>query len=403
MFYGGLLPKLLFVGNCDECRLRKNQIDVWKHPREDAGLYAEDEYNLPLRLDPAVYEARIKIHRSEYISERDFITIKSWGLDTVRIPVPYFIFGDREPFIGCIEELDKAFNWAERYGLKILIDLHTAPMSQNGFDNGGISGVIRWAQLPEEVEFELSVLERLAKRYGKREGLWGIEVINEPIMESMWNQMKPMERYPAADPELAKGSTFITEEFLRQYYLDAYDVIRPHIAEDKYIVMHDGFEMKAWKDFMQEDKYDRAVLDTHLYLMVAEMSGCEQTVEGYTKFIEENYRKGYCGNAAILPCICGEWCLFNSLTVGHDTKGGQSVLNGMEAVDDNVMTPEEKRDIYRALNKASLDAWNTGSGYFYWSYKLLTDTVNTAGWAGWDSWDMGRCVDFGWFEVERKF
>ena len=32
------------------------------------------------------------------------------GLNSVRIPVPYFIFGDRAPFIGCIDELDKAFN-----------------------------------------------------------------------------------------------------------------------------------------------------------------------------------------------------------------------------------------------------------------------------------------------------
>ena len=80
----------------------------------------------------------------------------------MRILVPYFIFGDREPFIGCIEELDKAFNWAEKYGLQILIDLHTAPDSQNGFDNGGISGVCKWSQEPDEVEFELTVLERLS-------------------------------------------------------------------------------------------------------------------------------------------------------------------------------------------------------------------------------------------------
>ena len=50
---------------------------------------------------------------------------------------------------------------------------------------------------PEEVEFELSVLERLAERYGTREGLWGIEVINEPILEDMWETMHVQERYPA--------------------------------------------------------------------------------------------------------------------------------------------------------------------------------------------------------------
>ena len=167
-------------------------LEKWMNPALFDGTTADDEYYLPTQLDPAVYEARIKTHRAEYINERDFATIASWGLNSVRIPVPYFIFGDRAPFIGCIDELDKAFNcvavlmdqdssaigcideldkafnWAEKYGLTILIDLRTAPMSQNGFDNGGISGVCKWAQLPDEVEFVLSVLERLAKRYGHR-------------------------------------------------------------------------------------------------------------------------------------------------------------------------------------------------------------------------------------------
>ena len=47
--------------------------------------------------------------------------------------------------------------------------------------------------------------------------------------------------------------------------------------------------------------------------------------------------------------------------------------------------------------KAQLDAWNAGSGYFYWSYKLLLDTVNEPNWIGWDAWDLGKCADQGWF------
>lgn len=155
-------------------------LEKWMSPALFEGTTAEDEYYLPRQLSKEVYEARIKIHRAEYITERDFTRIKSMGMDAVRIPVPYFIFGDREPFIGCVEELDKAFCWAEKYGLQILIDLHTAPDSQNGFDNGGISGVCKWSQEPDEVGFELSVLERLAKRYGTRPGLWGIKFSMSP-------------------------------------------------------------------------------------------------------------------------------------------------------------------------------------------------------------------------------
>ena len=76
------------------------------------------------------------------------------------------------------------------------------------------------------------------------------------------------------------------------------------------------------------------------------------------------------------------------------------MLNGVEGAPAEVVSPEEKKRIYSALAKEQLDAWKKGSGYFYWSYKLLVDTVNDAGWIGWDSWDFGRCTDFGWFPKE---
>lgn len=375
-------------------------LEKWMSPSLFEGTDAEDEYYLPTQLSREVYEARIRIHRAEYITERDFTRIKAMGLDTVRIPVPYFIFGDREPFIGCIGELDKAFNWAEKYGLQILIDLHTAPDSQNGFDNGGISGVCKWSQEPDEVEFELTVLERLAERYGNRKGLWGIEILNEPILEDMWESMNVPERYPAADLKKAEGTKPNTMEFIRGFYLEAYDRIRRHVPEEKYVVIHDAFRLKAWKDFMREEKYQNVVLDTHQYLMVAEMQGCEQTVDHYVKYIR-NLKKDIEEMQQYFPVVCGEWCLFNSLAVGQDTKGGQSVLNGVDGLNQELVGAEEKKRIYRAVAEAQLDAWNAGSGYFYWSYKLLTDTVNMPGWVGWDSWDLGRCVDFGWFPIEK--
>ena len=373
-------------------------LEKWMSPALFEGTTAEDEYYLPRQLSKEVYEARIKIHRAEYITERDFTRIKSMGMDAVRIPVPYFIFGDREPFIGCVEELDKAFCWAEKYGLQILIDLHTAPDSQNGFDNGGISGVCKWSQEPDEVEFELSVLERLAKRYGTRPGLWGIEILNEPILEDMWTTMDVANRYKPADPEKARGSRPNTMEFIRSFYLEAYDRIRKYMPDEKYVVIHDAFELKAWKEFMREDKYKNVVLDTHQYLMLAEMNGCEQTIEGYTKYVQEHFAKEIEEMQQYFPVICGEWCLFNSLACGWDTKGGQTVLNGLDGASVESYTPEEKKKIYNAVAKVQTEAWNKGSGYFYWSYKLLTDTVNTEGWVGWDSWDLGRCIDFGWFD-----
>jgi hypothetical protein len=373
-------------------------LEKWMSPVLFDGTTAEDEYYLPKQLSPEVYKARISVHRSEYISERDFATIKRIGLNTVRIPVPYFIFGDCPPFIGCIEELDKAFAWAEKYDLKILIDLHTVPWSQNGFDNGGLSGVCKWSQKPEAVDFTLDVLEKLAKRYGNRKGLFGITPVNEPITEEVWEIFNVPVRYPAVDKEMAEGSKPNSLEFLRGFYDRAYDRIRPNIADDKYIVFHDGFQLKAWKEFITQPKYKNVMLDTHQYLMVAEAMGCEQTPEGYLKFIKENFEKPIAEVEEYVPVVCGEWCLFNSYAVGIDTKGGQSVLNGIDFTEErNVLSEDDKKKVYQQLCKAQLDAWNKGSGYFYWSYKLLLDTVNDNNWFGWDSWDLGKSVDQGWF------
>lgn len=377
-------------------------LEKWMSPALFEGTDAEDEYWLPRKLSKEVYEARIKIHRSEYITERDFVTIRRMGMEFVRIPIPYFVFGDREPFLGCVDELDKAFNWAEKYDMKILLDLHTAPFGQNGFDNGGICGVCKWSQNPDEVEFVLGVLERLAKRYGMRKGLWGVEVLNEPITEKAWQLFNVPERYPAKDLVMAEGSAPNTFEFLKKVYLDAYVRLRKFLPDEKYIVIHDGFELLAWKDFMQEKQYVNVILDTHQYLMMAESDGCEQNLDAYIQYIKEHYEKEIEEMEQYFPVICGEWCLFNSLACGCDTKGGQSVLNGVKGNETKSLNESEKKEIYLTVAKAQLEAWKKGSGYFYWSYKLLTDTVNESGWIGWDSWDFGRCVDFGWFPEEER-
>lgn len=103
----------------------------------------------------------------------------------------------------------------------------------------------------------------------------------------------------------------------------------------------------------------------------------------------------------ILAYINAGIFLFNSLACGWDTKGGQTVLNGLEGASVETYTPEQKKEIYQAVAKMQKEAWDKESGYFYWSYKLLTDTVNTDGWGGWNSWDLGRCVDFGWFPLDK--
>ena len=373
-------------------------LEKWMSPNLFEGTPSDDEYYLAHDLPEKEYEARINMHRSEFITEADFLKIAVENFNIVRIPVPYFVFGDRKPFIGCVKELDKAFNWAEAYGVKILIDLHTVPFSQNGFDNGGLSGVCRWAQKDEEVEFVLDVLKRLSMRYGQREGLWGIEVINEPITENIWERMNPLTRYAPRDLELSAGSQPITFAFLRSFYTKAYQQMREFLPEDKVIVFHDGFELHSWKDFFAENQFTNVMLDTHQYIMVAELKGTEQTVDAYLNYIKK-LEAEIAEVASYIPVFVGEWSLFNSYTAGVDTKGGINPTQE-EFKATRRLSKEELASIYQELWRHSVSAWNKGEGHMYWTYKLNIDTVNEPSWYGWDSWDASRCIAHQWIDKD---
>lgn len=370
-------------------------LEKWMSPHLFDGVPSDDEYYLAQDLPTREYETRIKMHRAEFITEADFITIASRGFNAVRIPVPYFVFGDRAPFIGCVDELDRAFSWAEAYGLKILIDLHTVPGSQNGFDNGGISGVCTWAQQPDEVKFVLGVLQRLAQRYGHRSGLLGIEVLNEPATADMFKSMST--RYQVREPELAKNNAPITLDFLYDFYERAYHILRQNLPVDKAIYFHDGFEFDAWHDFFANHNFENVVLDTHQYLMMAELSGTPQTVDNYVK-VMQNFGKKIAAIAEEVPVVTGEFSLFNSYTAGIDTKGGINPTQEEMKGKVNHLGKDELIRTYQRLWRAQASAWNNGSGYFFWTYKLNIDTINEPAWYGWDSWSASRALDQHWID-----
>ena len=190
-------------------------LEKWMGPALFAGTEAEDESQLSADLNPASLQDRLRAHRESFVTERDFAYLAEHGINAVRIPVPFFIFGEYPPFVGCIEYLDAAFGWAEAHHIDILIDLHTVPDGQNGFDNGGIVGVCKWHLSPDNVEFALTVLAKLTARYRGRASFWGIQVLNEPISEELWNLIDIPRRYSPRDAAYAEGSEPVPTDFLK--------------------------------------------------------------------------------------------------------------------------------------------------------------------------------------------
>lgn len=354
-------------------------LEKWMTPALFDGVDAEDETYLCARLGHDRAAERLKVHRDEFITQRDFEDIAVKGFNAVRIPVPFFLFEDVGPYIHCYEYLDKAFDWAEKFGLKILVDLHTAPGGHNGTDNSGIIGICTWSTKPEYVNYTVRVLEKIAQRYGRREAMWGIGVLNEPMCSDtpaskILNIQNFVHFYKPVDQELAKNNTNYTLAFLRQFYRDAYAAIRVHMGPEKYVVFADAFELDIWDDFIRE--FEGAVLDTHNYLMSGDMGLFrERNVKVYETYLKQ---LGDRVNAAAkrVPLIVGEW----------------NMQNQADGLAD--MTKSEKDHLYSTVSRCFQESMKDTLGWFYWNYKIHAEGPD-------EVCDDGmRCVNHGWLTLK---
>ena len=391
-------------------------LEKWMLPELFEGTGAEDEVWLNRKMNPAELKEKMKEHRDTFITEQDFAFIKEQGIWLLRIPVPYFIFGDRPPFNGCVEYLDKAFDWAEKYGLQILIDLHTVPGSQNGYDNGGLTGVCKWCKNPEEVEFALTVLERLTKRYGQREGLYGLEVLNEPISFLVYATAPSTGK--AVDKEEAKGSGYVPLPFLENFYRNAYRRLRKILPENKTIVFHDGFRLRHWGKFFRKEHMKNVVLDTHIYIFAMEsfvpihMPWVYQIyIKSQQRLIERIQRD--------VPVVVGEWCICNkyaekavSQAKSEETAAKEkqekttSEVKLAEDISDKsakvIEQDELRKKRYLEIAAMQLQAWESGAGWIYWSYQFKPNRKEPLDEKWKESWDFSRCVENGWIEFKNR-
>ena len=342
----------------------------------------EDETWLARKLPQDELRTLLQHHRDTYITEDDFKQVRKMGLNMIRLPVPYHVFGDRPPLVGCIEYVDKAMDWAEKHDLKILLDLHTVPGSQNGYDNGGITGVCKWCKDPDGVEFALTVLERLAKRYGTRKGLFGIEVLNEPISWIVYVTAPSTGK--AVDKEEAKGSGYVPLRFLKHFYTEAYKRLRVTLPEDKTIVFHDGFRITSWNRFFRNSGMKNIALDTHIYIFAMENFMPIAQPWAYQIYIDI-CRRQIRQVSKDIPVIVGEWCICNK----YADKAGKAVMNLEEY-------QKKQRSKYRRIAAMQLNAWDEAQGWFYWNYQLLRDRDAPTDVSWKESWDLFRCVRNGW-------
>ena len=355
-------------------------LEKWMTWELFSGVDADDETYLCQKLGHDRAAERLKVHRDEFISEMDFEEIACKGFNAVRIPVPFFLFEDVGPYIHCYEYLDKAFDWAETYGLRILVDLHTVPGGHNGTDNSGICGIKTWSTRKEYVDYTVKTLGKIAERYGTREAMWGICPMNEPMcVDTPTGSFMTIENfsafYHAADPELARQNANYTLAFLQQFYRDAYAAIREHMGPEKYVVFCDTFERDIWDDFLKD--FEGVILDTHNYLMTPDMTLFQERNRDVYREYLHGLGEQVNATARRIPLIVGEWNI-------------QNQADGLAE-----MSKAEKDELYTAVADGFLKGMADCVGWFYWTWKIIATGLD----AECDS--AARCVNHGWLKPEQ--
>ncbi|KAF9239593.1 exo-beta-1,3-glucanase [Melanogaster broomeanus] len=199
--------------------------------------------------------SQLETHYQTFITEQDFAEIAGAGLNFVRIPLPYWAIETRvgEPFLAqtCWKYFLKAIQWARKYGIRINLDFHALPGSQNGWNHSGklgstnvLNGPMGLANAQRSLDYIRIIAEFISQpEYRDVVVIFGIT--NEP------------------------QGTMVGQNALGRYYFQAYEYVRlaSGIGEGNgpYVSFHDGFlGLPQWAGFLPNA--DRTALDFHPYL-----------------------------------------------------------------------------------------------------------------------------------------
>jgi hypothetical protein len=159
---------------------------------------------------------RLHNHWESWVTRENIVSLANVGITHLRLPIGHWILGDiepPEPYVnGEWPYVLRLVGWAREFGLKVWLDLHTAPGSQNGFDNSGRLGNLTWDKSYHNVWRTVKIIEEIASQVridGALDIITGFGVMNEP-------------------------GPYVPVELLMNFYNDAYIAIRRSMP-DAYI------------------------------------------------------------------------------------------------------------------------------------------------------------------------
>ncbi|KAM7274759.1 hypothetical protein ACFE04_016625 [Oxalis oulophora] len=252
-----------------------------------------------------------KRHRDTFITVEDFHFLYRHGINTVRIPIGWWIAYDPDPpvpFIGgSLEALDNAFSWAH---------------SQNGMEHSASrDGTTGWPTL-DNISKTLRIIDFLASRYAKNPSLLGIELLNEP------------------------SAATVPLDVLTSYYKQGYEIVRKHSSTAYVIICQRIGNADPLELYQSNIGSHNVVLDLHYYNLFDNSFVNMSSSDNIQYIYKSRETQIQALNSANGPLIfIGEWV------------NEWDVING-------------SRLDYQDFGKAQLEVYNEASfGWSYWTLK----------------------------------
>jgi len=343
-----------------------------------------DEWTFCQLQSRSTAQSALQSHWNSFYSESDFAAIAAAGLNHVRIPIGYWAFqvGPGEPFIqGQLPFLQKAITWAGNHGLKVIVDLHGAPGSQNGFDNSGQRmSFPHWHSNATNVQRTDNVIKQIASLFATNTNV-------VPIIA------------PLNEPAGFDGSDVLS--VVKQYWLDSYGNIRFPFGSSQesntVVLIHDAFQpLSFWQGFMTAPDFQGVAMDTHIYQVFS-----QQLVE----MSQQQHIQTACATRSSLSgfdlwLIVGEWspaitdCAknLNGRGVGARYDGsfpGSTRVGSCTGLTGPASSfSASYKAFLRQFWEAQTSSYETGQGWIQWLWKAEAGTA--------DEWSYQAGLQNGW-------
>jgi len=122
-----------------------------------------------------------RLFRDNFIKEEDFKNIAQMGANCIRLPFNYRLIVNNH--LDGLMYLKKAFNFANKYSLGIILDLHAAPGAQNCDWHSDSSGCAMFWEKEKFRKEALNIWDELVSKFKDEPSLIGFDIINEPVLE----------------------------------------------------------------------------------------------------------------------------------------------------------------------------------------------------------------------------